>query len=45
MYRMVPQGVLFDWKEFEGITFRSNDTFNTVERQLIQNEILHHEGQ
>ena len=43
--RTVPQGVLFNWKEFEEITFHSKDTFNTVERQLIQNGVLRHEGQ
>ena len=43
--RTIPQGVLFNWKEFEEITFHSKDTFNTVERQLIQNRILCNEGQ
>ena len=33
--RTVPQGALFNWKEFEEITFLSKDAFNTVERQLM----------
>ena len=32
-------------RQFEEITFCSKDTFNTVERQLIQNAVLPHGGQ
>ena len=32
-------------RQFEEIAFCSKDTFNTVERQLIQNVALHHGGQ
>ena len=32
-------------RQFKEITFCSRDTFNRVERQLIQNGVLHHGGQ
>ena len=38
-------GIFLIGRRFEEITFCSKDTFNTVDRQLIQNAVLPHRGQ
>ena len=38
------RGYFLIGRQFEETTFGSKDAFNTVERQLIQNSVLHHGG-